>query len=169
MLAAFLPCTGACAADATPPAASGDARSVYCPTPPSAFTLYAFAPELLAAWNTPLRDYEKKFIPPQYHDLPILGGWYGQGFIPDREMLLASGIKKAFYLSMGMHDHLPIEQTLTSLGMQVSTAPGGSMKDMAACFLTMGQLYNREQRGQSLAAYADATLNRVAAAMKNLP
>ena len=61
MLAAFLPCTEACAADVTLPAASGDARSVYCPTPPSAFTLYAFAPELLAAWNTPLRDYEKKF------------------------------------------------------------------------------------------------------------
>ena len=166
-LAAFLPCSGG--ARAAESAASGDARSVYCPTPPSAFTLYAFAPELLAAWNTPLRDYEKKFIPPQYHDLPILGGWYGQGFIPDREMLLASGIKKAFYLSMSMHDHLPIEQTLTSLGMQVSTAQGGSMKDMAACFLTMGRLYNREQRGQSLAAYADATLNRVAAAMKNLP
>ena len=171
-LAALLPWSGVYAAK-TPAAASsdasGDARSVYCPTPPSAFTLYAFAPELLAAWNTPLRDYEKKFIPPQYHDLPILGGWYGQGFIPDREMLLASGIKKAFYLSMGMHDRLSIEQTLSALGMQVSTAPGGSMKDMAACFLTMGQLYNREERGQALAAYADATLNKVAAAMKNLP
>jgi hypothetical protein len=34
--------------------------------------------------------------------------------------------------------------------MQVSTAQGGSMKDMAACFLTMGRLYNREQRGKAL-------------------
>ena len=173
LLAALLPGPGACAAPATQsaaqPAVSGDARSVYCPTPPSAFTLYAFAPELLAAWNTPLRDYEKKFIPPQYHNLPVLGGWYGQGFIPDPEMLLASGIKRAFYLSMGMHDRLPIVQTLTSLGMQVDSAPGASMTDMAACFLTMGRLYDRQERGQALAAYADAALNNVAAAMKNLP
>ena len=177
LLTALLPGPGACAAPATQvaaqpvaqPAVSSDARSVYCPTPPSAFTLYAFAPELLAAWNTPLRDYEKKFIPAQYHNLPVLGGWYGQGFIPDREMLLASGIKKAFYLSMGMHDRLPIVQTLSSLGMQVDSAPGASMKDMAACFLTMGRLYDRAERGKALAAYADTALNKVAAAMNNLP
>jgi iron complex transport system substrate-binding protein len=111
MFAAFLPCTGAGAAEGAPPAVSGDARSVYCPTtPPSAFTLYAFAPELLAAWNTPLRDYEKNLFATVSRPAHP-GRWYGQGFIPDREMLLASGIKKAFSLSMSMHGHLPLEQT----------------------------------------------------------
>ncbi len=145
------------------------ARSIYCATPPSTFTLYALAPELLAGWNTPLRDYEKKFIPARYHNLPVLGGWYGQGFIPDREMLLASGIKKAFYLSMGAHDHLPIEQTLTSLGMQVTSVPGSSLADLAPCFLAMGQTYGRQERGAALAAYASETLEKVSRAIKDLP
>ena len=116
-----------------------------------------------------MRDYEKKFIPPQYQNLPVLGGWYGQGFIPDREMLLASGIKKAFYLSMGFHDHLPIRETLTKLGMEVTSVPGGSMYDMASCFTSMGKLYNREARGRELAAYAEESLDKVGRALKDLP
>lgn len=164
------------AALACVPAASGasgqaPAKSpgVYCPTPPSTFTLYAFAPELVAGWNTPLRDYEKKFIPARYHDLPVLGGWYGQGFIPDRELLLASGIKQAFYLSMGAHDHLPIEQTLTKLGMQVTSVPGSSMTDMASCFLAMGRVYDREERGRELADYASEVLGKLNSAIRDLP
>ncbi|WP_291302863.1 ABC transporter substrate-binding protein [Desulfovibrio sp. MES5] len=168
-----MPCRVSAAEDSFAASESGaaveDARSVYCATPPSTFTLYAFAPELLAGWNTPLRDYEKKFIPVQYHNLPVLGGWYGQGFIPDREMLLASGIKKAFYLSMGPHDRLPIEQTLTSLGMKVTSVPGSSLADMAPCFLAMGRAFGREERGAALAAYASQTLEKVSRAMRDLP
>ena len=168
-----MPCCADAATDLAAPFGNGrhaeGARSIYCATPPSTFTLYAFAPELLAGWNTPLRDYEKKFIPARYHNLPVLGGWYGQGFIPDREMLLASGIKKAFYLSMGAHDHLPIEQTLTSLGMQVTSVPGARLADMAPCFLAMGRAYGLEERGAALAAYALEALEKVSRAMKDLP
>jgi iron complex transport system substrate-binding protein len=146
-----------------------DARSVYGPTPPSNFTLYALDPELLAGWNTPLRDYEKKFIPARYWNLPVLGGWYGQGFVPDRETLLASGVKRAFYLSMGAHDSLPIAETLTALGMEVTSIPGSRLGDLAACFRTLGRAFNRPERGEALAAYADEVLGRVASAMKDLP
>lgn len=165
-------CASAAADDPAAPDSNGrapGARSIYCATPPSTFTLYAFAPELLAGWNTPLRDYEKKFIPARYHNLPVLGGWYGQGFIPDREMLLASGIKKAFYLSMGAHDSLPIEKTLTSLGMQVTSVPGSSLADMAPCFLAMGRAFGREERGEALAGYASQALEKVSRAMQQLP
>ena len=58
-------CASAAADDPAAPDSNGrapGARSIYCATPPSTFTLYAFAPELLAGWNTPLRDYEKKFM-----------------------------------------------------------------------------------------------------------
>lgn len=156
---------GAVPALADPP----DARSVYGATPPANFTLYALDPELLAGWNTPLRDYEKKFIPAKYWNLPILGGWYGQGFVPDREVLLAGGIKKAFYLSMGSLDSQPITETLTRLGMEVVSLPGAKLADLAPCFRKMGQAFNREERGDALAAYADEVLARVTSAMKGLP
>jgi iron complex transport system substrate-binding protein len=151
------------------PAEAPDARSVYGATPPATFTLYALDPELLAGWNTPLRDYEKKYIPAKYHDLPILGGWYGQGFVPDRETLLASGLKKAFYLAQGFHDPLPISETLTKLGLEVIRIPGAKLADQASAFRAMGRAFNREARGEALAAYAEATLAKVGAAMNPLP
>jgi iron complex transport system substrate-binding protein len=146
-----------------------DARSVYGATPSSNFTLYALDPELLAGWNAPLRDYEKKYIPAKYQSLPVLGGWYGQGFVSDRETLLASGSKKAFYLAQGFQDALPISETLAKLGMEVIRIPGTRLTDQAAAFRAMGRAFNREARGEALAAYAEATLAKVGEAMKDLP
>lgn len=100
-----------------------DSRSVYGPTPPSAFTLYALDPELLAGWNTPLRPYEKKFIAGKYQKLPILGGWYGEGFIPDREVLLARGLKKAFFIGTGYHDRQKISASLEEWAWKSSMRP----------------------------------------------
>ncbi len=163
----FLVCL--CLMAGAPAARAEYERGVYAATPPSAFTLYALDPDLLAGWNTPLRDYEKKFIPPQYHNLPILGGWYGQGFVPDRETLLASGIKRAFYLSMGPHDAVPISETLSKLGMLVISVPGSKLADLAPGFRAMGRAFKREERGAALAAYAETALAKVASSMQDLP
>jgi iron complex transport system substrate-binding protein len=151
------------------PALAAEDLRVYGATPAANFTLYALDPDLLAGWNTPLRDYEKKFIPEKYHSLPILGGWYGQGFVPDREVLLASGVKRAFYLSLGPADSGPITETLTRLGMEVTSLPCSSLADQAPCFRDLGRVYGREARGQALAAYAEAALARVGAALGGLP
>jgi len=153
----------------TAPAGILEARGVYGATPSSNFTLYVLDPELLAGWNTPLRDYEKKFIPAKYHALPILGGWYGEGFVPNREVLLGSGIKKAFYLPMRTTDSRSITETLTKLGMEIITFSGYGMSDLAPCFRNMGQVFNRKERGEALAAYAETTLAQVRSAMGNLP
>lgn len=146
-----------------------DARSVYTPTPPSTFCLYALDPELVAGWNTPLRGYEKNYIPEKYHSLPILGGWYGEGYIPDREVLIASGLKKAFYLSVTQHDNLRIKEQLEVLGMEVTIIPGQLLADMAECFRQMGAAFDREERGVALAEYAENRLARLAEAMRDLP
>ena len=146
-----------------------EARGVYGATPSSNFTLYVLDPELLAGWNTPLRDYEKKFIPAKYHALPILGGWYGEGFVPNREVLLGSGIKRAFYLPMRATDSRPITETLTRLGMEVISFSGSRLADLAPCFRAMGHAFNRKERGEALAAYAEAILAQVGSAMENLP
>ena len=153
------------------PALAGppDAKSVYGATPAATFTLYALDPDLLAGWNTPLRDYEKKFIPAAYHGLPVLGGWYGQGFVPDREVLLASGVKRAFYISAGFSDSQPITETLAKLGMEVTSLPCSKLADFAPCFRGMGRAFNREERGEALASYAEAALSRVGQALASLP
>lgn len=149
-------------------ALADDHRSVYGPTPPSSFTLFAFDPDLLGGWNTPLRAYEKKYIPEKYRSLPVLGGWYGEGYIPDQEVLLGSGLKKAFYLGVGFHDKLQLIPILEKLGMEVVTAPG-DLTRTPECFRAMGRAFNREERGETLGAYAEQVLSKVDNTVGRLP
>jgi iron complex transport system substrate-binding protein len=66
-------------------------------------------------------------------------------------------------------DSQPIWETLTRLGMEVTTIPCSRLADLAPCFRDMGRAFDREKRGEALAAYAEEALARVGAAMKNLP
>ncbi len=160
ILTALLLWAGRAAADENP--------RVYGPTAPSAFILYALDPELLAGWNTPLRNYEKKYMPEKYQRLPVLGGWYGEGFIPDREVFLAQGIKKALFLSSERHDNMGIIPTLEKLGITVVSVPG-ELTRSPECFRLMGQLFDRRERGEALAVYAENALGKVRAAVGDLP
>ncbi len=150
-------------------AGADEPRSVYGASPPSTFMLYALDPDLIGGWNTPLRDYEKRFIPEKYWQLPILGGWYGQGFIPDRETLMASGLKKAFVLSGSFHDGDKITKTLESLGMKVVAVPGMRMDSLAGCFRILGREFGRPERGEELARYTEEALAKVRSALADLP
>jgi iron complex transport system substrate-binding protein len=132
-------------------------RGVYPATPPSSFTLYAFDPDILGAWDTPLYDYEKRYIPEKYQSLPVLGGWYGQGFVPDREMLLASGLKKAFLLANPFFNRSKIEQDLKEMGLELLTAPDG-IDTLPLTFRTLGTVFSRPARGEELALYAEKIL-----------
>jgi iron complex transport system substrate-binding protein len=142
-------------------------KGVYPATVPSAFTLYAFDPDLLGAWNTPLYDYEKKYIPEKYHSLPVLGGWYGQGFVPDREMVMGSGLKKAFMLESTFFHGRRIHETLNEMGLELLAAPEG-LYELPECFRTMGQIFNRKDRGEELALYSEKVLDSVES-LKSLP
>jgi iron complex transport system substrate-binding protein len=135
-------------------------RNVYPVTPPSAFTLYAFDPDLLGAWSSVLYEFEQNFIPEKYRSLPNLGGWYGQGFVPDREMVIASGLKKAFVLENKFFDRFKIEGILNEMGLELLSAPD-SIESLPLCFRTMGRIFNRPKRGEELALYAEKVLDSI--------
>ncbi|MDR2442567.1 MAG: ABC transporter substrate-binding protein [Deltaproteobacteria bacterium] len=146
----------------------GDARTVYGATHPSTFALYALDPDLLGGWNTLLRAYEKKFIPEKYQSLPILGGWYGAGYTPDPEVLISSGLKKALYLGGAAHDSMGITPVLEELGMEVIIIPS-ALSEMPETFRALGQKFNRKERGEELAAYAEEVLGKLQTALGDLP
>ena len=157
------------AAASAPATNKAEEVQVYGASPPSTFTLYALDPDLIVGWNTPLYDYEKQFILDRYHSLPVLGGWYGQGFIPDREVLLAAGLKRAFLLTSKVHPQNKISATLKNLGMEVVTIPGASLSQTPAMFRELGKAFDREARGEALAQYGDRALQRVHEAVGGLP
>lgn len=148
---------------------AGKKLKIYGATFPSSFALYVLEPEILSGWNGPLRDYEKKWIPEKYHNLPILGGWYGKGMIPDKEVLLRARFDKALVLT-GAHrqgdDSLP---ALKKLGFDIVALPNVSLADNINMFSAMGREFGVPERGEALAAYGREALARVAESMKDLP
>lgn len=148
---------------------SGHQLKVYGATFPSNYALYVLDPELLAGWNGPLRDYEKKFIPEKYQQLPILGGWYGAGMIPDKEVLIQAGFDKAFVLvgqKQQTHESL---QVLEKLGFDVLALPDVFLRDAASSFETMGAAFGVPERGAALGAYGQQAMANVADSLKGLP
>ena len=150
------------------PAGAEEPLRVYGTTASSNFILYALDPDIVAGWITPLRDYEKKFIPEKYQNLPILGGYYGDGYIPDREVLMAQGLKEALLITDGAHTSTDIAPATEALGIH-TTVLSGNIPDLPQTFRSLGQTYGRPERGEALGAYAEKALAAVKAAVGNLP
>ncbi|NLV27045.1 MAG: ABC transporter substrate-binding protein [Methanomicrobiales archaeon] len=52
--------------------------SIVSTAPPTTMTLYLVAPELLTAWNSEPTALTKQYMPEQFHNLPVVGGWFGK-------------------------------------------------------------------------------------------
>lgn len=150
------------------PGASGTPR-VFGATFPSTFTLYALSPDLLAGWNAPLRGYETPYIPEKYRQLPVLGGWYGQGFFPDREKLLASKIDSVLYIEGDRDMGVDIKAQVKSIGLPVNAKSLVHMKDTITVFRELGEDCGMPERGRALADHLQKLLDAAARMMAGLP
>ena len=52
-------------------------KNVVATSPPMTTVLYMIAPDKLKAVNFQWTDDELKYVPSQYHNYPVIGGWYG--------------------------------------------------------------------------------------------
>lgn len=148
---------------------SGRLSRVFGATFPSTYTIYALNPDLLAGWNGPLRGYEAKYIPQKYQNLPILGGWFGQGFFPDREVLLAQKIDTAFLIASEGNLSRTIESALKKIGMPVLTKQVVYLRDYIPMFRELGDEFGMPERGRALAEYAAKALDDTAAMVAEVP
>ncbi len=65
----------------------GEINKVFSTSPVGMILMYTLAPEKLIAWNFEIAPEYKKFILPQCHNLPDLGGWYANKSCNTEELL----------------------------------------------------------------------------------
>ncbi len=145
------------------------AEKYFGATFPATFILYIMDPDLIIGWNGILRGSEKKYIPEKYQKLPIVGGWYGNGIIPDKEVLIKAGIKKALVLTTGSERDAVAVNTLKELKIETIQLNGVTMQDYIDIFKTLGKEPDMKERGDELAAYAEQSLKTVSGMMKGYP
>jgi len=143
---------------------------VFCSSPPSQYLLYAMDSTRTAGLNFPINAQEREYLRKEYVNLPVVGGWFGQGQTPNLEAVMAAkpDIILAWYWHKSASNDV-IEKTAQTLGVPVVYVRLDSLEQYAQAFEFMGDLLNLQKRGQILASETRRLLADVAPALAKVP
>lgn len=145
-------------------------RRVFASSPPATYLLYALDPTLLVGSNFSSRAVERRFLRPEFLKLPVAGGIYGQGKTVNYEALLL--LKPEIVLrwsTWGAKADQQFSERMQKAGIPTVSLKLERIEDCAAAFRFAGELLQRKERAQALAAYADETLHSVGRAVAQIP
>lgn len=131
--------------------------------------LYALKPEAMVGWVRAPRDEDKPFLLPSTHDLPELGRLTGQGGTVNLEVLLAA--EPDLIVDFGT-----VNDSYIDLAHRVQDQTGvpmilidGRFENTPAAIRQLAEVLGVPERGEQLAAWAEAQLARVDAVLADLP
>jgi len=142
-------------------------KRVYALSPPDALLVYALDPCLLAGWNFPQTAPDGQ-LAPCTRDLPVLGGFFGQGMTPNKEALLKAAPDLAISGSMA-GPHQEFESFFADAGIPVARIVSNSPQSYPAALRFLGGLLGKKERGEALAAYADAAFAAISRGVAGIP
>ena len=136
-------------------------QKIYASNPVLLYSLYAVDKTKIAGLNFPFSETEAKYLDEKTINLPVLGGWFGQGKTPNNEMILQIN-----------PDVILLSDTTKKLGNQkIKESLGGaknipfiylksnSLEELVDSFSYIGTLTNQDQRAKKLEEYGKSTLN----------
>ena len=127
----------------------GTALRVYGASPPVNYLLYALDPDVMVGLNFPLRQRERPYLP-KAANLPVIGGWYGQGRTPNLEVL--ASIRPELTIAWNYRGSFGrIAKTLDTLSLPSCSMVLDRLEDYPAALRTLGRITSREARGERLA------------------
>ncbi len=143
---------------------------IFCASPPPLYLLYALDSSLAAGLNFAFTAQETTYLRPEFLNLPVLGGWFGQGQTPNLETVMA--VKPDFILAWDWHKGAAndvIEKTAQTLGLPVVYVRLDTLEQYAQAFEFLGQILRREERGQTLARETRRMLAEVEPVIAAIP
>ena len=144
-------------------------RRAYSTAIPLTYMLYAIDPAILAGLNVRPREWEKRYLRKEMVDLPVLGGWFGQGNVPNMEMILKVHPEIILTWGHGKGNHAKQDEILRNVPMPVASVTLDKLSDYPSAFTRLGQVLGYELRAKKLSAYAGKTIREVAGIVNNIP
>ncbi len=123
---------------------------IYSSSPIALYSLYAIDKDKIAGLNFPFNKKERKYIDKKICDLPVLGGWFGQGKIPNAEMIL-----KVNPDIIILPDNIKqIEKKMLSIfgdaKITIFYIKSTSLQEIVNSFEYLGKITGKEQRAKEL-------------------
>jgi iron complex transport system substrate-binding protein len=124
--------------------------------PPAAILLSAIAPDLMMGWTSPVSDTARGMLAPQVATLPQVPRVTGRDDVSDKVRALAPDL---------IVDYGTVAPRYTDLARSTQQRTGiptilldGSLEQAPEVFRLLGGVLHREERGETLARFAEAIL-----------
>ncbi|HOD74503.1 MAG TPA: ABC transporter substrate-binding protein [Syntrophorhabdaceae bacterium] len=144
-------------------------RHAWATSPPATYMLYAMDPGVLAGLNTPVREWERNYFRRDIQQLPVLGGWYGQGNVPNIEMVLKVNPEIIIATSLNSSMEERKSRTLRDVPIPVVGVKMERLSDYPDAFTFLGEALGRRERGKKLSDYARKTIGKMSAIVEAVP
>lgn len=134
-------------------------NKIYATTPVGAIYVYTIDPEKLLGWNYQLNEWEKRYILPEYQDLPV----YGMNDNLNLEALIAAKPDVILQVA-GLGDKA--KEQADSLSSQTGIPVlmySMDLTDTPLVYEHMGLLLNEEDRAKELAEYSGSVISEAQA------
>ncbi|MFY9085317.1 ABC transporter substrate-binding protein [Aliarcobacter cryaerophilus] len=138
----------------------GKVEKIHAATPTVLYSLYAIDKDKITGLNFPFNENEAKFIDKRIVDLPVLGGWFGQGRVPNSEMILQA--KPDVILLSDSTKKMGEEKIKSSLGninVPLVYLKANTLEELVSSFSYIGKLVDKEKRAKELENYGNESLN----------
>jgi len=142
---------------------------IYAASPPSNLLVMALAPDRLIGLALPLKEGDKKFLPPVVASLPVVGAGMGMGPQVNLESLMALHPQVVVAWAEAGADLSRQIEPFDHMGLPVIFLTLDHLADYPAALRLLGTLLGEEKRAEELAAYGDGAMARVSAALAAVP
>ncbi|TLT07701.1 ABC transporter substrate-binding protein [Aliarcobacter thereius] len=135
-------------------------EKIHAATPILLYSLYAVDKNKIAGLNFPFNENEAKFIDKRIVDLPVLGGWFGQGRVPNSEMILQA--KPDVILlsdSTKKMGEKKLKSSLGNINVPLVYLKANTLEELVSSFYYIGKLVDKEKRAKELENYGNESLN----------
>ncbi|OCX76497.1 ABC transporter substrate-binding protein [Acidithiobacillus thiooxidans] len=128
-------------------------HKVFGSAPPVNALIYTLDPRLLAGWNLPLSPSQRQYLDPAARQLPVLGGWFGQGYNADIGTILQVHPDLIVFWYPYMGPQASVVSKLRALGLPVFNIKLHNLTDYMQAYRLLGEVFNKQKRADKLIQY----------------
>ncbi|MCL4525485.1 MAG: ABC transporter substrate-binding protein [Gammaproteobacteria bacterium] len=126
---------------------------VFGSAPPVNALIYTLDPPLLAGWNLPLSPSQRRYLDPAARHLPVLGGWFGQGYNADIGTILQEHPDLVVFWYPYMGPQANVVSKLRALGLPVLNVKLHDLTDYIQAYRLLGEAFHKQKRAERLIHY----------------
>lgn len=136
----------------------GTPAKIYASSPTLLYMLYALDPAKISGLNFEWNDYEKPYIKKEILEQPVVGGFFGQGKIPNSEMLLRLN-PDLILINASSKNVKKMGEIFGSIKKPMLYLSGTKLEDYIDGFAILGEVTGKNERAKELINYANESLN----------